>query len=127
MVATKRIAVRIYFKFDILSRILLLLYSNHSLILSVFDCTSNNKKFLCADNATCLPIEKACNKVKDCSDGLDEGGICDKFSNNTACEVNNCPDNAECFIWPTGPVCVCPTGYSYNSQKKICEVRKRFL
>lgn len=86
------------------------------------DCNSDNKKFLCGDKVTCLPIEKVCNKVKDCSDGLDEGGICDKFNNNTACESHYCPDNAECFISPNGPICVCAKGFSYDSQKKLCEV-----
>lgn len=99
---------------------------NNRIILSVSDCKVENSQFLCGDNVTCISIEKACNKVKDCNDGLDEGGICDKFTNNRACELQYCPSNAECYIWPTGPVCVCPKGFSYNSQKKICEVCKRF-
>ena len=85
-------------------------------------CTSANKQFLCSDNTTCLSIEKVCDKENDCKDGSDEGGICMKFSNNKACESHYCPDVAECFIWPSGPVCVCPKGFSYNSNKKICEV-----
>ncbi|KAG4077892.1 hypothetical protein HA402_013826 [Bradysia odoriphaga] len=85
------------------------------------DCTSGNKKFLCSDSVTCIAIGNVCNNQKDCSDGSDEGGICNKFHNNTACELNYCPNNAECFIWPTGPVCVCPPGFSYNPQKKACE------
>lgn len=96
----------------------------HAIItfVSVADCTVDNKKFLCGDNTTCISIEKVCNKEKDCKDGIDEGGICDKFNNNTACELHYCPNDAECYIWPTGPVCVCPKGYRYNSQKKTCEV-----
>lgn len=91
--------------------------------ISVSGCHSDKRKFLCGDNVTCLTIEKVCDRKKDCSDGLDEGGICDKFSNNTACELHYCPDVADCYIWPTGPVCVCPNGFVYNAQKKICEVR----
>lgn len=91
-------------------------------VLPVSDCTSANKKFLCGDNITCIPIDKVCDNRNDCRDGLDEGGICKKFRNNSDCELNYCPDDAECYIQPTGPVCVCPRGYAYNIQKKACEV-----
>ncbi|KAJ6637160.1 putative vitellogenin receptor [Pseudolycoriella hygida] len=87
----------------------------------VSNCISENKMFLCGDNVTCLSVEKVCDKNRDCVDGLDEGGICDKFSNNRACESNYCPRDAECYIWPTGPVCICPKGFFYNAHQKVCE------
>lgn len=125
MAAMKRIAVRQ--NYLPLRLYLLSIYTNFLLpIVSVSDCTSDNKKFLCSDNVTCIAIENVCNNRRDCKDGLDEGGICNKFQNNTACELNYCPSNAECFIWPSGPVCVCPKGFSYNSQKKTCEVCTRY-
>lgn len=78
--------------------------------------------FLCGDNVTCLAIEKVCNKENDCSDGSDEGEFCSKLNNSSVCESNHCPDNVECQS--AVPVCVCPEGFTYDSQHRICEVRR---
>lgn len=86
------------------------------------DCSPDTRKFMCESTKKCISTKKVCDKRNDCTDGSDEGGQCERYTNNTACAVGTCPSEAECFIWPTGPQCGCPSGFRYNVASKACEV-----
>ena len=78
---------------------------------------------MCHDNSTCIPIGKVCDAKNDCPDSTDEGDHC-LTHNNTCITANVCQDNAECFPSPSGPICACKSGYTYNANLKKCEVSK---
>lgn len=85
-------------------------------------CDTEDLKFLCKDNITCLPIEAACNGNSECPDNSDEKGMCEskKACNEIKCE-------RKCHLLPTGPVCECQNGFKFNKKTKICEVRYIFI
>nr|ADE34166.1 vitellogenin receptor [Nilaparvata lugens] len=70
--------------------------------------------FRCASDASeCIHTDKVCNNEKDCSDGSDEGGMCDK-----GCESAGCSDT--CQRTPHGPKCTCPQGFELSGDAKTC-------
>lgn len=62
-------------------------------------------------------MDKVCNDFIDCHDGSDEGNRCGE--KNDQCKDLKC--DGKCVLLPTGPTCVCEQGYSFNSERKLCE------
>ncbi|XP_055684225.1 putative vitellogenin receptor [Lutzomyia longipalpis] len=79
-------------------------------------CSIEYLKFRCKDTSACLPLEKVCDNRTDCKDGSDEGGHC---NNNTICDHLSCP--RRCKVFPDGPQCLCPSGYSFNREANTCD------
>jgi len=80
------------------------------------DCLTPSKQ--CVDIITnksiCLPIEKFCNNHRDCIDGSDEGGHCDKDPCfNTQCQ-------GSCHNTPSGALCYCPEGSTLGLDGQSC-------
>nr|QBF03701.1 vitellogenin receptor [Laodelphax striatellus] len=70
--------------------------------------------FRCAsDDNECVQTDKVCNGEKDCSDGSDEGGMCDKGCANAGCSDN-------CQKTPNGPKCTCSKGFELMGDAKTC-------
>ncbi|CAH1974934.1 unnamed protein product [Acanthoscelides obtectus] len=81
-------------------------------------CVPDNQKFLCSDNSTCLDIDKVCNKVHDCPGEDDESPLC--TAPEYSCEKHRC--SHVCKQLPSGPMCICPTGYSRVDEKTCKDV-----
>lgn len=85
-------------------------------------CNIDDGHFLCKDGSECLLMNKVCNGEKDCVDGSDEGEACNKTD---ACKDLNC--DGLCKVLPTGPMCVCKEGFTFNNETKKCEVSESNL
>lgn len=95
------------------------------LLISAYNCDLSTKQFLCNDNTTCLPLSKVCNGKDDCPKGDDESSKC-HFAKDE-CNSNTCPKDARCHYLPSGSVCICPKGYSFNATSSKCEVNLEFF
>lgn len=91
-----------------------LLFTEHHF--DIHKCNMDEKKFLCADNKTCIDLHKTCNNHNDCPDKSDEGPVC--ILKTRSCAEHNC--SHECIQLPSGPKCICPTGY-HNIDEKNCQ------
>ncbi|KAI9589328.1 putative vitellogenin receptor [Glossina fuscipes] len=82
-------------------------------------CLPEAGTFLCSDNVTCLPLQKACNGLSDCPDGSDESSQCLAAKN---CSNSSCPPASKCHMLPQyGVKCVCPQGFRYStSAQSVC-------
>ncbi|KAG5684646.1 hypothetical protein PVAND_013864 [Polypedilum vanderplanki] len=80
------------------------------------DCQLSDKKFLCKSGDECLNLSKVCDGKEDCHDKSDEGGQCFK---KDACEKVDCKN--DCVILPSGPTCLCKTGFQFNHTTEKCE------
>ncbi|XP_055910424.1 putative vitellogenin receptor [Eupeodes corollae] len=85
----------------------------------VWNCKLEHNLFLCHDNDTCIDLDKVCDGKFDCHDQSDENGKCKDVTSN--CESKRCPQESTCHLLPTGPECVCPMGYQFNSVRNVCE------
>ncbi|XP_030759399.1 putative vitellogenin receptor [Sitophilus oryzae] len=81
----------------------------------VKQCTFDQKKYICNDGKACLDLKDVCNGKFDCLDKSDEGGLCNQSS--MTCSHHGC--SHECIQLPTGPRCLCPSGY-HNIDEKTC-------
>ncbi|XP_050452085.1 vitellogenin receptor isoform X1 [Cataglyphis hispanica] len=80
--------------------------------LSASDCKSAYDRYLCK-NQRCIVVNAVCDEKDDCGDGSDEGVGC-KSSN---CASAKCSD--DCKITPSGPVCICKSGYKIEDRSCI--------
>ncbi|XP_060527930.1 putative vitellogenin receptor [Cylas formicarius] len=78
-------------------------------------CTLEAGKFLCQDKKACVDLKHVCDGNKDCLDTSDESGMCSNSRQN--CLTHHCSHT--CVQLPTGPKCLCPSGY-YNVNEKTC-------
>lgn len=83
-------------------------------------CTWENKKFLCANNHTCIDIQQVCDGKHQCPDKSDESVLCS--SPNHQCSRHNCSHT--CVQLPTGPQCYCPEGYHYINEKECQDINE---
>lgn len=74
-------------------------------------CTLDSRRFLCKNEKNCLKLENVCDGNPQCPDKSDEGLLCNKTC--IGC-------NHDCVQMPTGPLCLCPTGYK-NVDINHCE------
>ncbi|XP_055389862.1 putative vitellogenin receptor isoform X2 [Condylostylus longicornis] len=84
-----------------------------------WNCKLEEGKFLCKDNDTCIDLKNVCDNTPHCADKSDENGLC--YNKESSCEKFKCPSDSKCFHLPTGPVCICPKGYTYNHVTQKCE------
>lgn len=80
------------------------------------DCRLSDGKFLCKNQNECIDLSKVCDGKIDCLDKSDESENC---VGKDACAKLNCTN--ECKILPSGPTCVCASGYEYNHNTGKCE------
>lgn len=80
-------------------------------------CDLTNDEYLCQSGDECISLSKVCDNKIDCSDKSDEGGACHTAN---VCESLQCAD--QCVVLPSGPTCLCKTGYFYDAARKACAV-----
>lgn len=82
----------------------------------IAECSLDNSKFLCSNNKTCIDRIKICDGHADCPDKSDESPLCTLVT--ASCNSHGC--SHQCIQLPTGPKCVCPSGY-HNEDEKQCK------
>lgn len=68
--------------------------------------------FDCKDG-TCTDLHRVCDGIEDCSNKVDESGLC-----NVSCVASPCAH--KCIKSPYGPTCDCNQGYKLGPDKKQC-------
>ena len=79
-------------------------------------CTVEKGYYQCAVSDQCFAIKFLCDGTTHCSDGSDEGGLC-----NETCTPRLC--GHECHATPTGPLCYCREGYALDANNETCSGR----
>lgn len=76
------------------------------LLLSDHNCTVDKSLYRCRDRSKCIPLDKVCNKEKDCPDSSDEGELCQETCHPDSCQ------HGQCISHPNGARCVCGEGFN---------------
>lgn len=112
--ATKWVAVT---KSEKTKRLLVTKLSFLDALIHPEQCKLDAGHFLCADNKTCIERSQVCDGTTNCPDKSDESILCTK---KQSCLLHNC--SHECILLPTGPKCVCPSGYTTVDEKHCKDI-----
>ncbi|CAG9813302.1 unnamed protein product [Phaedon cochleariae] len=82
-------------------------------------CSMDNRKFLCSNNKTCIDLHLVCDGHPQCPDRSDEGPLC-----NTTFDCTKHGCSHECIHLPTGPKCLCPSGYNTIDDKHCHDINE---